>query len=59
MMNFVIMALAIMVGTLLATGLTLVVMLNKRVIKAYTKWVMKLTKEFREELFEDLEKYEA
>ena len=59
MMNFVIMALAIMVGTLLATGLTLAVMLNKRVIKAYTKWVMKLTKEFREELFEDLEKDEA
>ena len=59
MMNFVIMTLAIMVGTLLATGLTLAVMLNKRVIKAYTKWVMKLTKEFREELFEDLEKDEA
>lgn len=59
MMNFVIMTLAIMVGTLLATGLTLAVMLNKRVIKTYTKWVMKLTKEFREELFEDLEKDEA
>ena len=59
MMEFIMMTLAIMVGILLASGLTLAVMLNKKVMRAYTKWMMKLTKEFREELFEDLEKDEA
>ena len=68
MMNFVIMTLAIMVGTLLATEddvkdsssiilPDLTIYIKDNIDKSELK--DKLTKEFEEELFEDLEKDEA
>lgn len=59
MMEFIMMTLAIMVGILLASGLTLAVVLNKKVMRAYLKWTLKLSKEITDELLESLEENEA
>lgn len=54
MMDYIITTLAVMTGTLVATGLMLAVVLNKKVIKAYVKHVDKVSKEITEEMIDKL-----
>lgn len=57
MKEFVKMTGAVACGTLLASGVALTAMLNKKFLRAYTKKVMEISKEITEELvsvdFED------
>lgn len=57
MKEFVKMAGAVTVGTLVASGLAVSLMLNKKILKVYTKKVMEIsndvTKEVMEDMFED------
>lgn len=55
MMNFVIITLAVMVGTLLAWGLAFVIAMQKPVIKLYTKKAMEISNSMVEELMDDYE----
>jgi hypothetical protein len=54
MMDYIITTLAVMTGTLLASGLAVAVLLNKKVIKAYVKHVNKVSKEITEEMIDKL-----
>lgn len=58
MMNFITMTLAVMLGTLLAYGLIVALVLNKKVMKAYTKWATKLSMEIQEEALKSFEEKE-
>lgn len=57
MKEFVKMAGAVAVGTLVASGAAVSLLLNKKCLKAYTKKVMEIstevTKEVMDELYED------
>lgn len=55
MMEFVMMALAFAVGSLMATGIMVYIMMQPGVMKLYTKKVMKLTNEIVAELVEENE----
>lgn len=55
MMEFVMMALAFAVGSLMATGIMVFIMMQPGVMKLYTKKVMKLTNEIVAELVEENE----
>lgn len=55
MMNFVMMTLAFAVGSLMATGIMVFIMMQPGVMKLYTKKVMKLTNEIVAELVEENE----
>lgn len=59
MINFVLTTLAVMVGTLMAYGVVLALVLNKKVLKAYTKYAVKVGQEVSDELINDLDKEEA
>lgn len=54
MKEFVKMAGAVTVGTLAASGLAVCVLLNKKLMTAYTKKVMKITAEVTEEVMENM-----
>ena len=53
MKEFMKMAGAVTVGTLMASGVAVGVLLNKKVLKAYTKCVMSISKEITNELMEN------
>lgn len=53
MKEFMKMAGAITVGTLMASGVAVGVLLNKKVLKAYTKYVMSISNEITNELMEN------
>lgn len=54
MKEFVKMAGAVTVGTLAASGLAVCVLLNKKLMAAYTKKVMEITAEVTEEVMENM-----
>ena len=53
MKDFMKMAGAVTVGTLMASGVAVGVLLNKKVLKAYTKCVMSISNEITNELMEN------
>ena len=53
MKEFMKMAGAVTVGTLMASGVTVSVLLNKKVLKAYTKCVMSISNEITNELMKN------
>ena len=53
MMDFVLLVAAFVLGNLLTAVAGLLVFCNKKVMKKYTKWAMKMTNEIADELFED------
>lgn len=53
MKEFMKMAGAVTVGTLMASGVAVGVLLNKKVLKAYTKCVMSISNEITNELMEN------
>lgn len=53
MKEFMKMAGAVTVGTLMASGVAVGVLLNKKVLKAYTKHVMSISNEITNELMEN------
>lgn len=53
MKEFMKMAGAVTVGTLMASGVAVGVLLNKKVLKAYTKYVMSISNEITNELMEN------
>lgn len=55
MMDFIMMTLSFTVAILLASGLTVVMMLNKKVMKGYMKYVTKLSAEIADELAEEMD----
>ena len=53
MKEFMKMAGAVTVGTLMASGVAVSVLLNKKVLKDYTKYVMSISTELTNELMEN------
>ena len=53
MKEFMKMAGAVTVGTLMASGVAVSVLLNKKVLKAYTKYVTSISKEITNELMKN------
>ena len=53
MKEFMKIAGAVTVGTLMASGVAVGVLLNKKVLKAYTKYVMSISNEITNELMEN------
>ena len=53
MKEFMKMAGAVTVGTLMASGVAVGVLLNKKVLKAYTKYVTSISKEITNELMKN------
>ena len=53
MKEFMKMAGAVTVGTLMASGVAVRVLLNKKVLKAYTKCVMSISNEITNELMKN------
>ena len=53
MKEFMKMAGAVTVGTLMASGVAVGVLLNKKVLKAYTKYVMSISNEITNELMKN------
>ena len=53
MKEFLKMAGAVTVGTLMASGVAVGALLNKKVLKAYTKYVMSISTELTNELMEN------
>ena len=53
MKEFMKMAGAVTVGTLMASGVAVSVLLNKKVLKAYTKHVLAISNEITNELVEN------
>ena len=53
MKEFMKMAGAVTVGTLMASGVAVSVLLNKKVLKAYTKCVMSISNEITNELMKN------
>ena len=53
MKEFMKMAGAVTVGTLMASGVAVSVLLNKKVLKAYTKHALAISKEITNELVEN------
>ena len=53
MKEFMKMAGAVTVGTLMASGVAVSVLLNKKVLKAYTKHALAMSKEITNELVEN------
>lgn len=58
MMNFIILAAGVMVGTLAATGVMVGLLFNKKVMKAYFNYAMKLSEEIVNEKIEEMSKEE-
>lgn len=54
MMDYIITTLAVMTGTLLASGLAVAVLLNKKVLKAYVKYATKVGQELSDEIVDEL-----
>ena len=54
MMNFILVAAGVFVGTLAATAVMLLLAFNKKVLKAYSSYLMKVTMEITEEMTADL-----
>ena len=52
MLNFITIVLAIIVAQVLLTAGVVAVLFNKKFMKAYTKWVMKMSKELMEDLYD-------
>lgn len=53
MKEFMKMAGAVTVGTLMASGVAVSMLLNKKVLKAYTKYVMSISNELTNELMKN------
>ena len=53
MKEFMKMAGAVTVGTLMASGVAVGVLMNRKVLKAYTKYAMAISKEITNELMEN------
>lgn len=53
MMEFVLMTLSFTVAILLATVIMIAIVMNKKVMKAYMKWVNKMSREIVDEMFDD------
>ena len=53
MNEFMKMAGAVTVGTLMASGVAVSVLMNRKVLKAYTKYAMAISKEITNELMEN------
>lgn len=54
MMEFIVLALAVMVGSLGATGVVLAIVLNKKILKAYTMHVLKVSEEIQDEILDKI-----
>lgn len=54
LLNYVLIALAVMVGVLGAGVIACLVMLNKRVLKWYTRKVMRMSNEIVEDVTEEM-----
>ena len=52
MMYVIVLALGVMEGSLGAGCVALGVMLNKRILKAYTKYIMKVSEEIQDEMLD-------
>lgn len=55
MMDFIIMTASFALGMLLASGLSVLLVLNKKVMKTYMKYVMKMSEEITEELLDEMD----
>lgn len=53
MKEFMKMAGAVTVGTLMASGVAVSVLMNRKVLKAYTKYALAISKEITNELMEN------
>lgn len=53
MMDFIVMTLSFTVAILLASGLALMIIMQPKVLKSYTKYVMKMSNQIVEEMFEE------
>lgn len=53
MMEIMMIAIGVMVGTLMASCVMLGIVFNKRVLKWYTKYVVKISNEVAEELLDE------
>ena len=53
MMDLLIVTLGVCLGTLLACCAVIGLMCNKKVVKAYMRWVSKMSREVVEELFNE------
>ena len=53
MKEFMKMAGAVTVGTLMASGVAVSVLMNRKVLKAYTKYAMAISKEITNEFMEN------
>ena len=54
MMNFIMVAAGVMVGTLAATGVMVAILCNKKVLKAYTKYVTGISMEIGKEVADEM-----
>ena len=54
MTDFIVLVLAVMVGSLGAGCVAFALMLNKRVLKAYTKHVFEVSEEIQDELLDKI-----
>ena len=54
MMDVIVLALGVMVGSLGAGCVALAVMLNKRILKAYTKYIMEVSEEIQDEMLDKI-----
>lgn len=52
MMNFILMTISFAIAILLASALACAIMLQPKVMKWYTKYVMKMSEKITDELFE-------
>lgn len=53
MMDFVLLVVGVMLGYLLATGLMILIVFNKRVINWYVKHTMRMMNDIEDELLEE------
>lgn len=54
MMNFITLAAGVMVGCLAASAAMLVLVFNKKVLRAYTKYILKISAEIENEVAEEM-----
>lgn len=53
MMEFIMLTVSITLGILLASAIAMVILLNPKVLKAYTKYYMKVVEKISKSLLED------
>lgn len=55
MMNFIVVALGVFVGTLMASAVAVILLFNDRFLKWYMKKAIKLAEKINEEIYEECE----